>query len=232
MKIQNTLVALAALVATASSHAASPESGSKPDPTHGAYLLFDFAPLFRMSANWSCQVSTSYLCNTPTRIDYRSVNRFNKVPGFEVGVGYTFNRYFAIEASGGYLTGGPNDRDDTYMNDNLQFDVAATASVAVRGDLPITHNVSLYVKYGIGRQVARMSYDEKDYGSEIVTGNPTTVFRKSFSGTFRPMSVGLSFQSAGGNNYRLAYTRHTAVGSFSYSAITFGVDYVLTSTWR
>src|SRR3954468_20839751 len=146
----------------------------RPYPTHGAYWLIELSPVSNMTANWPCQVSTSDLCRTPSRIDYRVKNTFNGVPAFEGALGYKFNRYVAIEAGGGFLWAGGNYRDDTYMNDSVQFDAASVVNVTLRGDLPITRHISLYGKYGLGYQSARMTYDEKGYGSEYVTGNPTT----------------------------------------------------------
>lgn len=118
------------------------------------------------------------------------------------------------------------------MNDSVQFDAATVVNLSVRGDLPITRHISLFGKYGLGYQSARMTYNEQDYGSEYVTGNPTNDFHKSFDGPYRTMSVGVSFVIGEGVNYRLGYTHHTSIGTFSYDAITMGLDMAILSTWR
>jgi len=229
MKI-HMLVALATLVATASVHAETPESGPRHDPTRGGYLILNLAPYGTMSANWPCEVSTSYLCQAPTRIDYRD-NGAALARSFDLGVGYTFNRYLAVEALGVYALGGSNPRKDTYMNYSVHTDGAFSAQVAIRGDLPITSWLGIYAKYGVGRQLATFDYDEQDYGSADIHHTPTTVFSKSFSGNIFPVSAGFSFKGPEGANLRLAYTRYS-IGAFKFSAIGIGLDYVLVSTWH
>jgi hypothetical protein len=151
------------------------------------------------------------------------------MPSVAAGFGYSLNRYIAIEAGGGLLFAGDNSRDDTYMNDSVQFDAATVVQVTIRGDLPITRHISLFGMYGLGFQSARMTYDERDYGSN---DNPTNDFHQSFNGSFRTMSAGFSFPIGEGVNYRIGYTHHTSIGTFSYDSITMALDMAIASTWH
>ncbi len=234
IRLSTVLSALVILVllGISSAHAASPEQDTRPDPTQGAYLIMSIDPFAHLSANFDCKVTTSSECSSPTRVDYRIKNTFTRVPTIEGGAGYTFNTYFSVESTLGWLQGGPNDRDDSYLNHVAESDGALTASLAVRVDIPITRRVSIFGKYGIGKQWMQIKYDEQGYSDPLFTGNPTATFSKSFNGSFRPISVGLNITAAGAENIRIAYTRHSSIGTLTYSAVTIGFDYAILSTWH